>query len=493
MKFYALFAAMLLSGGIAFAQNDDPTIMTINGQPVSRSEFEYSYNKNNSEGVIDKKSVDEYVDLFVNYKLKVLAAKDARIDTLSSFKKEFLQYRDQQIRPTMINEADLVAEAHKIYDETRERVTKAGGMVRPAHIMIRLGQKATAEEQEKAKLKADSIYNALADRYVIEKVKNKKVKKLVKGADFAEMARKYSDDKGSAVRGGDISWISKGQTVKAFEETAFSMKKGEISKPVLSEFGYHIIKLEDKQDFFPYDSVKNDILRFIDARGIRERIVDQKLDSIVKTLPAGTDRETILDKKTAELTAKDSNLKYLVQEYHDGLMLYEISNRMVWEKAAKDEKALAAYFAKNKKKYKWEQPRFKGIAYHVKDAADVAAVKKCVKGKPFSEWAELLRNAFNADSVVRIRVEKGIFKEGDNALIDSVVFKKNAKVEKVKDYPIDATFGKILKKGPKEYTDVKALVVADYQDQLEKDWVAGLRKKYQFVVDPEVLATVNKH
>ena len=175
--------------------------------------------------------------------------------------------------------------------------------------MIRLGQKATAEEQEKAKLKADSIYNALADRYVIEKVKNRKVKKLVKGADFAEMARKYSDDKGSAVRGGDIAWISKGQTVKAFEKTAFALKKGEISKPVLSEFGYHIIKLEDKQDFFPYDSVKNDILRFIDARGIRERIVDQKLDSIVKTLPAGTDRETILDQQTAELTAKDSNLK----------------------------------------------------------------------------------------------------------------------------------------------------------------------------------------
>ncbi len=74
MKFYALFAAMLLSGSIAFAQNDDPTIMTINGQPVSRSEFEYSYNKNNSEGVIDKKTVNEYVDLFVNYKLKVLAA-----------------------------------------------------------------------------------------------------------------------------------------------------------------------------------------------------------------------------------------------------------------------------------------------------------------------------------------------------------------------------------------------------------------------------------
>ena len=87
-------AAMLLSGSIASAQNIEPTIMTIDGQPVSRSEFEYSYNKNNSNGVIDKKTVNEYVDLFVNYKLKVLAAKEAKSDTLASFKKEFASYRE---------------------------------------------------------------------------------------------------------------------------------------------------------------------------------------------------------------------------------------------------------------------------------------------------------------------------------------------------------------------------------------------------------------
>lgn len=475
MKFYALLSAMLLSGSIAFAQND-PTVMTINGQPVSRSEFEYSYNKNNSEGVIDKKSVNDYVDLFINYKLKVQAALDAHLDTLSSFKREFLQYRDQQIRPLMINDKDVDAEARKIYRETQERIDKAGGLVKPAHILIHLSQKASPAEQKKAEQKADSIYNALK-----------------KGADFAEMAKKFSDDKGSAIRGGDISWISKGQTVKAFEDAAFSMKVGELHKPVLSEFGYHIIKLMGKQNFFPYDSVKNDIYRFIDARGIRERIIDEKLDSIVKAMPAGTNRETVLDQQTVEATAKDEKLKYLVQEYHDGLLLYEISNRMVWDKAAKDEKALAAYFAKNKKKYKWEQPRFKGIAYHVKDRADVVAVKNSVKNKPFADWAEVLRNKFNGDSVVRIRVEKGIFKQGDNSVVDSIVFKKTAQVKHLKDYPIDAAFGKVLKKGPEDYTDVKALVTADYQDELEKKWVADLRKKYKFVVDQSVLATVNKH
>ena len=152
MRFYALFAAMLLSGSIAFAQNDDPTIMTINGQPVSRSEFEYSYNKNNSEGVIGKKTVNEYVDLFVNYKLKVLAALDAHIDTTASFKQEFLQYRDQQVRPAMISSGDVEAEAQKIYEEAKQRVSKSGGMVHPAHILIRLGQKASAADQETAQI-----------------------------------------------------------------------------------------------------------------------------------------------------------------------------------------------------------------------------------------------------------------------------------------------------------------------------------------------------
>ena len=72
------------------AQANDPVIMTVAGKPVLRSEFEYSYNKNNSEGAIAKKSVDEYVELFVNYKMKVQAALDAKMDTAKSFKQEFL-------------------------------------------------------------------------------------------------------------------------------------------------------------------------------------------------------------------------------------------------------------------------------------------------------------------------------------------------------------------------------------------------------------------
>lgn len=90
-------------------------------------------------------------------------------------------------------------------------------------------------------------------------------------------------------------------------------------------------------------------------------------------------------------------------------------------------------------------------------------------------------------------VEKGIFKKGDNALVDSMVFKKDTTATHLKDYPINAVYGKILKKGPEDYTDVRGLVVSDYQEQLEKEWVAELRKRYAVEVKQEVLKTVNKH
>ena len=464
---------MLLCGNIVFAQVDDPVVMKINGQPVSRSEFEYSFNKNNSEGVIDKKSVDEYVDLFVNYKLKVEAAKEARLDTLKSFLNEFAGYRDQQIRPAMITDADIEAEARRIYEETRSRIDGNGGMTKPAHILVMVKQKADEAQQKAAKERIDSIYNALQN-----------------GADFAELAKKCSDDKGTAANGGELQWIAKGMTLKEFEDAAWALEKGQMSKPVLSPAGWHIILLKDKGNFFDYDSQRADIVRYIEQRGLREKIIDNKLDSIGKA--QNTTAEKVLEAKRLELEANDSDMRNLIKEYYDGLLLYEISNRTVWEKAAADEAGLVAYFKKNKKNYKWDAPRFKGIAYHVKDQADVKAVKDAVKGLPFDQWADKLRKTFNNDSILRIRVEKGIFKQGDNALVDREVFGVDTIAKGLKDYPIDAVYGQKLK-APKEMTDVKAQVLADYQDALEKEWVEGLRRKYAVEIDEEVLKTVNKH
>lgn len=471
MNFKKILSAALLAviSVTANAQSNDPVVMTIGDMKVHRSEFLYSYNKNNSEGVIDKKTVKEYVDLFVNYKLKVLAALDEHMDTLTSFNKEYREYRDQQIRPTLITDADVEAEALKIYESTKQRLGDT--LVAPAHILIRLEQNAEEDVRNAAKLRADSVYNA-----------------LMKGANFGELAKAVSEDKGSAVQDGKIGWIGKGQTVTEFENAAYALKENEISKPVLSPFGYHIIQLTGRKPFEPFDSLRSDILRFIEARGIRESIINNAVEKLIAANPSLT-KEALMDLRADSLAKADSDMENLFREYHDGLLLYEISNREVWEKGAKDEKGLLSYFKKNKKKYTWDAPRFKGIAFHCKEEADVAAVKKCLKGKKFDKWAEILRSTFNADSVLRLRAEKGVFKQGDNKLVDKEQFKQDTKPVEVKGYPYDSTFGTIIK-APQELDDVRGQVVADYQDALEKAWVAELRKKYAIKINDDVVATI---
>jgi peptidyl-prolyl cis-trans isomerase SurA len=442
---------------------------------VPRSEFEYSYNKNNTDGVIDKKTVDEYVELFVNYKLKVKAALDARMDTTTSFRREFAQYRDQQIRPVLVTDDDMLAEAHRIYDQTKDNIGP-DGLVNASHILLRIAQKASDAEQQEAKRRIDSVYAALQA-----------------GADFEALAKQVSQDPGSARRGGVLGWFARNQMVKEFEDAAFALQPGQMSKPFLSPYGWHIVLVKERKQFEPFEFHKDNIFRFMEQQNMRNGIAERKLDAQVAASGNTVTKEQLLDKCADSLSAADPEMRYLIQEYHDGLLLYDISNQLVWDKAAKDEQALASYFKKHKKKYAWDEPRYKGMAYHVKDPADVKAVAKCVKKLKFDDWNEALRSTFNNDSILRIRVEKGLFKKGDNKLIDREVFKvKDVQVDSVKGFPIDAVYGKLLKK-PQDYTDVRALVVTDLQDEMERAWVADLRKKYAVIVNEEVLKTVNKH
>ena len=476
MRKTILCSAFALLAVSASAQQD-PVVMTVNGVDVPHSEFEYSFNKNNSDGVIDKKSVDEYVDLFVNYKLKVAAAMDEKLDTLSSFKQEFAMYRDQQVRPTLVTDAEVLAEARKAYDRTKEAIGPRG-LILPAHIFLRLSTKATAQEQEKVRQRADSVWRALKA-----------------GADFAELAGKVSQMSRTASRGGTIGWMQPNQTYPEFEDAAYALQPGEFSQPVLTPDGYHIILMKERKQLEPFEQLKDMIVRSFEQQGIRNAIADQKVGQLVDDSQGKLTKDQLMSKRADSLAAVDPEARYLIQEYHDGLLLYEISNRQVWERAAKDEAGLKAWFDTHKKNYSWSEPHYKGIAYHVKDKADVKAVKKCLKGLPFEQWAEVLRTTFNPDTIVRIRVEKGLFKPGDNGTIDRMVFKiRNTKTDAANaNYPIEAVYGKKLKKRPEDYTDVRSQVVADYQDYLEKEWIASLRRRYPVKINKEVLKTVNQH
>lgn len=473
MKSKLLLGAMLLCGTLSFAQNADPVIMTINGIDVLRSEFEYSYNKNNTADVIDRKTVQEYVGMFINYKLKVEAAKEAGLDTMISFQKEFANYRDQQIKPALVTDQDLEAEAQKIYEQTRQRIDSNGGMVQVAHILIAMRQQATPEEERAAKVRVDSIYQALRN-----------------GADFGSLAKQLSQDPTTAQKGGDLPYIVKGQTLKEFEDQAWRLQDGELSQPFLSPAGWHIMLKKSHRNFYSYADQREHIMKYLDQQRIRDRIATVKLDTLAKQL--NSTPAQMLAKKQAEMEARDSSLKYLIKEYHDGLLLYEISNRHVWAKAQKDEHGLMQYFKKNKKKYKWEEPRFKGVAYRAREEKNIKAVRKLLKKTPFERWEEQLRTTFNTDSVLRIRAEKGIFKKGDNALVDHEVFKVHTLPKQIEGYPYSAVYGKKLK-SPKVMDDVRPLVVTDYQEYLESQWVNDLRQKYTVTVNEDIVKTVNNH
>lgn len=458
----------------ANAQANDPVVMKINGKDVTRSEFEYNFNKNNTDGVVDKKGLEEYIDLFINYKLKVEAALDDKLDTLTSFNQEFHQYRDQQIKPLLITPGSEDREVREYYDNMVKSL-EGHDLYLPAHIFLHLGQNASEADRQAAKTRIDSIYQALQA-----------------GANFDELARKHSDDKQTAQRGGVIQWIGPHQLLPEMEKAVYSLSdSGQVAEPLLSTVGYHIIQLKGRKPVETFETLEPQIRNFLIQRGMRDRLAQQATEEMAKQRNMTV--EQLLDVVTAEESAKDDELKYLVQEYHDGLLLFEECTRKVWEPAAKDSTGLASYFKKNKKRYAYEKPHFNGMLYHCRKQADVKAVQKLLKGVDKAQWTKTVREALNKDSIC-VRMELKDFVQGQNAFVDSLAFKqKNVKAKPRKDYPYSGVVGQLNKKGPAKWTDVSADVVADYQAMREAEFVAELRKRYKVEVYRDVLQTVNKH
>ena len=165
---------------------------------------------------------------------------------------------------------------------------------------------------------------------------------------------------------------------------------------LLTVFLRHIIFMKDRKQLEPFDSLKTQIVRSIEQQGIRERIAQERIQSEVTASDGNMTAEMVMNNRADSLAAVDTDMKYLMQEYHDGLLLYEISKRDVWDKAAADEAGLDAYFKDHKKDYVWDVPRYRGIAYYAKTKDDVKAVKRLVKKLPFDQWTETLRRTRTA-------------------------------------------------------------------------------------------------
>ena len=477
MKKIAILGASLMMGLTAVAQTADPVIMKINGKNITKSEFEYSFNKNNSDGVIDKKTVEEYVPLYVDFKLKVAEAESQRLDTLSAIRKELDGYKEQMVVPTIVDSAYIEREARATYEQTAARF-EGQDLLTASHILVLMRQDATAEQQAAAKVRIDSIYDAL-----------KAVPKDQLVEKFAEMAKEKSDDKGSAQRGGALGQFGKGMMIPDFENAAYALKAGEMSAPVKSTVGWHIIYMTDRHPFESFEYHHDNIIKFLEQRGVKEASANAYLDSVANERKIT--RVELVDELHKQMMEKDADVKNLSQEYYDGTLMYEVTKKDVWDKAQQDVQGQEAYFKAHKQDYAWDAPRFIGIVIHTKDAATMAKVKKLLKGVAEDDLAKTAVS-LNNDSVKVVRVERGIFKQGDNANVDKLVFGQKTELKPMSGYPETDVWGTKVK-APRSAKDVKGHVVTDYQNEQERLWVEGLRKKFAVEVYDDVVKTVKKN
>ena len=204
-------------------------------------------------------------------------------------------------------------------------------------------------------------------------------------------------------------------------------------------------------------------------------------------LPAEMTDSEVKAYADAHLEEKHADLRNLVREYHDGILLFDVSLREVWDKANKDTEGLAAYYKANKKQYTWEEPRFKGYMIYAKDKVSAKAAAQIAKSANPDSVINYINQRVNVDSVAYVRVERGLWAAGKNAAVDKYGFKnKEVEYTPTEAFPIVVPVGKVIK-APQEYTDVRGQVTTDYQDYLERLWVAALREKYQVVVNEKVL------
>ena len=222
MKKHFLLLSLLFISITSFGQTD-PIIMEVGKNKITKSEFLQIYLKNNPSPVYDTKSLDEYMELFSKFKLKVAEAEVLGYDTLPKLKKELDGYRKQLAAPYLIDSAKNEAMVQEAYQRTKTEL-------RASHILVRM---------EPSALPADTLI-------AFNKIMALKTK-IDKGEKFADVARLSSEDPSAKSNFGDLGFFTAFQMVYPFEEAAYNTKIGSVSKPVRTRFGYHLINVVDSR------------------------------------------------------------------------------------------------------------------------------------------------------------------------------------------------------------------------------------------------------
>ena len=635
----------------------EKALFTVDGVDVPVSEFEYIYKKTNGDKAdFSKSSIDEYLDLYKKFKLKVRRAKDMKLDTIPALQKELAGYRkqladsyltDTEVTETLVKEAfertqkdvdvshimiavkadaspaDTLAAYQAAMDIKKQIITgkktfeelaveksadksaktnkgrlgfvtallpngfygletaaytqkvgkiggpvktaagyhivkvndvrKARGEMEAAHILIRVD--AEKGNEVAAKTKIDSLYDVLKG-----------------GADFAELARAFSEDKNSARKGGSIGFFGIRKFEMSFENVAFGLQKdGDFSKPFKSSVGYHIIKRISKREAEAFDiakrrlqpkvqrdsrhklaktvminrikaeggfkennelynsfrdSLKADFLTYKWKAPVIEKDIDlftfdngmsYKLSDFTKFCTSNSRKrirggsrnkpfemadqlyeefvnEKCIKFEESQLEKKYPEFRALMREYEEGILLFEATKILVWDKASQDTIGLQQFYDLNKGDYKWKQ-RARVTYYTV--SAEAANLMPKVKKSIGKLTAKEISDKFNTSEKVVITTQERVLEKGKEKNVDKIEWTPGSSTDWIVNKSNNsATIIKIEELIPpteKTLKEARGYVIADYQDFLEDKWIKELGKEYKIVMNEKAYRKLVKN
>ena len=421
---------------------------------------------------------------------------------------------------------------------------KARGEMELAHILLRVDPK-KPNSDIMAKGKCDSLHQV-----------------LIQGGDFGVLARKFSQDKATAPKDGYIGFIGINRYEKGFEDEAFALKKdGQLSKPIRSSVGYHILKRISWKGDEPYNMAKRRLQPKIqkDARftlakeamierikeegnykessGVLENWLTGLDDSFLTfkwkpTTPAnpavlayfGNDlqrslndferfcqknsrqrirqagkadpkevgkdlfkqftNQMCLDYEESMLEEKYPDFKALMREYEEGILLFEATKIQVWDRASQDTTGLKKFYTANNDKYKWDyRANVTSVSVHPGFQRMLKKIRKVARKK----GAKAAMTKFNKEGNTIIALQSKLIEKGRDELLDKMEWE----VGKVSETDVDPktkhnrfyVIEEVIPPTPKTLDESRGYVIADYQDQLEKQWILELMSKFPIVVN----------
>lgn len=358
---------------------------------------------------------------------------------------------------------------------------KAVGQVRVAQILLAFHPGMSDEARMSLGLRADSLHA-----------------NLIEGGNFADSAKAYSNDNLTYQNGGEMAAFGVGQYDTAFTNAAFALQKdGDISSPVKTNFGYHILQRLQRIE------VSADSSNEAYMNMVREKVMQSDRLQSAQSILVRKIRETIRkDAQPADLANDSSTIEYYrkhlekynaefaeqLKEFRDGNLLFGVMQKKVWDAASEDSIALRKYYDQNKDKYNWEISA-DAIIITCTDAGAVDSIQLLIKNN-HSKWRELAEQSNGT-----VQADSGRFELSQIPVVERTNFTEGLATAPVANEQDNSkTFAYIIKmhndKEAKNFEDAKGSVINDYQSFLEEQWVADLKKKYPIKVNKKVFKSL---